>query len=223
MRFLFLGTLVFLLGGCVGEQERRMRTVPLPRIDQVFPNKVLAGEAFNIQADGTYAISVAGNHFAPGAKIMINGHPLDSPPQTSPTSLACVAPPHYFKRPGAYAITVELPDGRRSNALPLVVMPRTGPAPIIEKLYPEGTEVGKHFNVQPGDVSALGMTGQNFLPKMTILANGEPIDTNFTDVDQGAGILPAKFYAQPGVVKITVRNLDGKQSEPRDFTVTAAK
>jgi hypothetical protein len=151
---------------------------------------------------------------------MINGNPLETGPQTSRTNVAGVAPPRYFERPGAYAISVELPDGRKSNALPLVVMPRTGPAPVIGKLYPEGTKVGVHFNVQPGDVSALGMTGENFLPRLTILANGEPIDSNFNDVDQCAGILPAKFYAKPGVVRITVRNRDGKESAPVEFTVT---
>lgn len=207
--------------GCVTQAERQGQgQQPRPRIDQVFPDKVMAGEGFNVQSDGTYAISVAGNHFGPGAKIMINGNPLDTPPQTSATNLACVAPARYFERPGAYAISVELPDGRKSNALPLVVMPRTGPAPVIGKLYPEGAKAGVHFNVQPGDLSALGITGENFLPKITILANGEPLDSNFTDVDQCAGILPAKFYAQPGVVRITVRNRDGKESAAKEFTVT---
>ena len=65
----------------------------------------------------------------------------------------------------------------------------------------------------------MGMTGANFLPSAKILLNGEPVETNFGDIDKLACTFPPKYTANKGVVKISVKNPDGKVSAPVDFTV----
>ena len=91
--------------------------------------------------------------------------------------------------------------------------------PELTKLYPDNTKAATAFNQQPNGRSAMGMTGANFLPGVKVLLNGEPQETNFGDIDRLSCFFDPKFYAKQGRVKVTVRNPDGKESRPVDFTV----
>lgn len=203
--------------GCVRQDERKT-SGPLPRLDKLFPDKVVLGQRFNPQANGRSALGVVGAFFAKGARLQINGHPLDTT-ITDPNTMSALLSVDMLQKDGTYAITVEMPDGRLSNALPLVVLPNSGPVPVLGKLYPDATAAGKGFNIQPNGRSAIGMTGSNFLPGAKLILNGEEQETNFGDIDRLSAFFDQKFYQKAGRVKARVRNPDGKESTPVDFTV----
>lgn len=217
-RFLTAAAVLF-LGSCVSKSDRAARA-PEPHLDTVTPDKVMAGDAFQQQADGRSALSVMGQNLLQGARVRLNGKPLETAFGDG-KSLSAIVPPQLTNQEGIYPVSVESPDGQVSNSVPLVVLPRTGPVPEIKQLYPEATEVGKPFNEQPGGLSALGIVGVNFLPGATIEVNGEPLKTSFMDVDKVAAIMPGKFLSKPATLKIAVRNKDGKVSNVSSLELTA--
>ena len=209
--------LVLTATGCVRNVDRK-GTGPVPRLDKLFPDKVVLGQQFNVQSNGKSALGVVGAFFTKGARVQINGHPLDTT-ITNANTVSALLNADMLQKDGTYAITVEMPDGRLSNALPLIVLPTSGPAPVLTKLYPDSTKPGQGFNVQPNGKSAMGMTGSNFLPGVKLLLNGEEQETNFGDIDRLSAFFDQKFYQKPARVKVTVRNPDGKESAPVDFMV----
>ena len=52
---LWLALVALLLTGCVRKDERQAKG-PLPRLDKLFPDKVMAGQGFNVQANGQSAL-----------------------------------------------------------------------------------------------------------------------------------------------------------------------
>lgn len=217
----WLVTLVLMAGcSCVTRQEREARA-PSPRLDQAVPAKVMQGKPFQVQADGQSAVSVTGEHFAPGSRIRLNGEALATSVSDDGKTASAIVPPEMYSQPGMYPLSVESPTGAVSNAIPFTVLPQTGPAPIIERLYPDRTPAGTPFNEQPGGRSALGIVGKNFLPGAVIEIDGEALETNFVDTDNVAALVPEKFLPKPRRLRITVRNPDGKRSEPAVLTLTA--
>ena len=219
LRFLVPVLLSLLFSACVSKQERAEQKSSPIRIDRLMPDKVMAGADFNFQANQNSAMSIVGANLGPGSRIKINGEPLETTVGTDGQSLAALVPRRFYAKEGTFAVSVDLPDGRTSNTLPFVVLPTTGPAPSITQLFPDRTSAAQAFNVQPGNISAMGITGANFLPSAKILLNGEPQETNFGDIDKLGCVFPPKYFAHPGVVKVTVKNPDGKVSAAVDFVV----
>lgn len=218
-RILSAVLLSVILSACVSKTERAdVQTSPL-RIDRLMPDKVMAGADFNFQANQQSAMSVVGANLGPGCRIKLNGEPLETTVGTDGKSLAALVPRRFYAKEGTFAVSVDMPDGRTSNTLPFIVLPKSGPPPSITQLFPDATTAGKGFNVQADGSSAMGLTGANFLPSATILLNGEPQATNFGDIDKLGSVFPAKFFANKGVVKVTVKNPDGKVSPAVDFPV----
>lgn len=205
---------------CVTRQERETRS-PAPRVDQVVPAKVMAGKPFQVQPDGQSAVSVTGEHFAAGSRIRLNGEAMPTSVSDDGKTASAVVPPEKYAKPGMYPLSVESPSGAVSNAVPFTVLPQAGPAPVIERLYPETFPAGRPFNEQPGGRSALGIVGKNFLPGAVIEIDGEALETNFVDTDNVAALVPEKFLGKPRRLRVTVRNPDGKRSEPAELTLTA--
>ena len=208
-----------LLTACVSKEERSAPANPPLRIDKVMPDKVMAANDFNVQTNGIAAMSVVGANLGPGTRIKLNGEALETTVGADGKSLAALVPRRFYATAGTFAIAVDRPDGTSSNTLPFIVLPNTGPAPSITQLFPDSTEAGKGFNVQSDGTSAMGMTGANFLPTAKIQLNGEPQATNFGDIDKLGFLFPAKYFAKRGVVKVTVKNPDGKVSAAVDFVV----
>ena len=206
------------MNSCVSEKEKSP-TLPDAKIDKLVPDKVLEGQAFQIQPSGASALSVLGSNLVKGSRIKLNGMPLETASGDG-SSLAALVPPEIFAKAGNYIVSVETPDGRSTNTLAWVVLPKTGPAPEIRTIHPDTTVAGKGFNVQPNGISAMGMTGANFLPGAKILFNGKELETSFGGLDQLGVIVPSTEFAKPGKIKITVKNPDGKLSPAKDFTVT---
>ena len=206
------------MNSCVSEKEKSP-TLPDAKIDKLVPDKVLEGQAFQIQPSGASALSVLGSNLVKGSRIKLNGMPLETASGDG-SSLAALVPPEIFAKAGNYIVSVETPDGRSTNTLAWTVLPKTGPAPEIRSIHPDTTVAGKGFNVQPNGISAMGMTGANFLPGAKILFNGKELETSFGGLDQLGVIVPSTEFAKPGKIKITVKNPDGKLSPAKDFTVT---
>ena len=206
------------MNSCVSEKEKSP-TLPDAKIDKLVPDKVLEGQAFQIQPSGASALSVLGSNLVKGSRIKLNGMPLETASGDG-SSLAALVPPEIFAKAGNYIVSVETPDGRSTNTLSWMVLPKTGPAPEIRSIHPDTTVAGKGFNVQPNGISAMGMTGANFLPGAKILFNGKELETSFGGLDQLGVIVPSTEFAKPGRIKITVKNPDGKLSPAKDFTVT---
>ena len=206
------------MNSCVSEKEKSP-TLPDAKIDKLIPDKVLEGQAFQIQPSGASALSVLGSNLVKGSRIKLNGMPLETASGDG-SSLAALVPPEIFAKAGNYIVSVETPDGRSTNTLAWIVLPKTGPAPEIRSIHPDTTVVGKGFNVQPNGISAMGMTGANFLPGAKILFNGKELETSFGGLDQLGVIVPSTEFAKPGKIKITVKNPDGKLSSAKDFIVT---
>jgi len=211
--------LALFLSACVSKEERSTQKGSPIRIDRLMPDKVLAGADFNFQPNHNSAMSIVGANLGPGSRIKINGAPLETTVGADGQSLAGLVPRRFYAKEGTFAVTVDLPDGRTSNTLVFVVLPKTGPQPSITQLFPDSTDAAKGFNVQPSGDSAMGITGANFLPSAQILLNGEPQETNFGDIDKLGCVFPPKFFAKKGLVKVTVKNPDGKISAAVDFTV----
>ena len=56
-----------------------------------------------------------------------------------------------------------------------------------------------------------------------ITANGKKLPTAFGNSGWLTAEMPSALYEKPGVVTIKVVNSNGKESNPFDFKVTAAK
>ena len=218
MRFFLPIAVSLTLVSCVTKQEREGPKLPVPRINQVLPDKVLEGQAFNEQPGGGSALSILGAHFGPGARIRFNGEPVETVVSSS-NNVAAIIPAKFFAKAGVLAVSVDLPDGRVSNQLPWVILPKSGPPPAVLQLYPPSTKAGQKFNVQSDGQSAMGLTGRGFLPGAKIFLNGEEVNSTFDDLDRMGCLFPEKFFAQAGEVRVTVRNPDGKESAPLMFKV----
>lgn len=206
------------LASCVTEKEKAP-TLPEAKIDRIVPDKVVEGQVFQPQPNGASALSVIGSNLVKGSRIKLNGMPLETASGDG-TSLAALVPTAMYAKAGNYVVSVETPDGRATNALAWVVLPKTGPAPEIKSLHPETTAAGKGFNVQPNGVSAMGIVGANFLPGATILIDGKPMETSFGNTDQLGAVVTPGAYAKAGKYKVTIQNPDGKVSVPKEFVVT---
>jgi hypothetical protein len=205
-----LALMALSLAACVGSRERS-RLPAEPHLDQVLPPRVGAGLTFQVQPDGRSALIVRGTNLSPKSRIRLNGHVLDTSGGDG-TQLSAYVPAELIKEPGQFPVSVETPEGQLSNSLPFWVLSNTGPAPEIGKLYPAEYAAGPAFNKQPNGASALGITGQNFLPDPVVEINGEPTVTAFGGSEQLSALVPDKFIQKPGRLKITVRNRDGKVS-----------
>ena len=142
LHFLFTA---FLLSSCVSSNEKSP-TLPAATIASLSPAKVVAGQPFNVQSNGTSALSVIGANLIKGSKIKLNGLPLETASGDG-SSLAAIIPPELFAKEGSFVLSVETPDGRATNSLAWVVLPKTGPAPIIRELFPNNATAATPFNV----------------------------------------------------------------------------
>jgi hypothetical protein len=205
---------------CVSREEREAGS-PAPRVDRVVPDKVVAGQPFQVQPGGESAVAVTGENLIAGSRVRLNGEALATAWSEDGRSASAIVPPELFAEPGMYPLSVESPSGQVSNAIPFTVLPKTGPAPVVKRLYPETAVAGKPFNEQPGGKSALGVVGENFLPGAAIEIDGEAQETTFNNTDNVAALVPVKFTSKPRRLRITVRNPDGKRSEPAELILTA--
>jgi hypothetical protein len=220
--------LVLVLSGCASRSQRESEPEKAPAaaisITQVNPATVVAGKPFFLNPKaGLSTLGVIGTNILPNSRIRIGSQALAADVRKDGTFASALVPEALHATPGKYDVVIELPDGRLSNALAFTVLASTGPAPVIDQMYPASTNAGQDFNVQPGGKAAIAIRGSNFLPDAKVLFGSKELDTVYGTVNGLSAWVPAAIYAAPGVIEVKVRNPDGKLSEPKPFTVTARK
>jgi asparagine synthase (glutamine-hydrolysing) len=98
------------------------------------PSQTSAGVAFNVQADGSAALSVMSAHAGPWTSIVIDGEELQTT-YGSGGELSALVPERFYAGPGVHRI--HLVDGERtSNALTFEVHPRLEAEPLVSVVIP---------------------------------------------------------------------------------------
>jgi|GEM_PF-1490503 len=208
--------LAFAAAACVGTRERSRRA-PDPHLDSLIPVETVAGRSFQTQPNGEAALVALGTNLTPQSRLRFNGRALES--QVSEGRISALVPRELYAREGMFPVSVETPDGAVSNSLPFYVLGTTGPPPAVGKLYPSEFEAGKPFNVQPDGRSAMGVTGERFLPGAVIEIDGQEQVTAYSGSTQLSALVPKKIADKPGRHKIVVRNPDGKRSAPAELVL----
>jgi hypothetical protein len=93
----------------------------VPRLVAVHPNETKAGQTFNVQPDGTYALAIDCAEVVRGTRLVFSGHSLKTAFGNDHWVTANL-PPDQALCPGSYSIWLENPCGR-SNSLEFVVRP----------------------------------------------------------------------------------------------------
>jgi IPT/TIG domain len=216
---------ILLLYGCGSRSEpetEREKTSAAASITNVSPAVVIAGKSFYVNAKaGLSTLGVSGAGLKPNSRVRIGSQALTTDVRKDGTFAAALVPEAILSTPGKYDVVVEQPDGGLSNVLAFTVLATTGPAPVVDKLFPAGTMAGQGFNVQPAGGSALGISGSNFRPDAKVLFGTKELDTVYGNTNGLSAWVPPALFATPGVIEVKVRNSDGKLSEPRPFKVTA--
>jgi hypothetical protein len=221
--------LTLLLYGCGSRSEPETEkgtgqenTSSAASLTQVNPAVVIAGKPFYPNQKGLSTFSVTGANITPSSRIRIGTEVLVTDVRKDGTYATAPMPDALHATPGTYdVVVIEQPSGRVSNSLVFTVVAATGPAPVIDKLFPAGTVAGQGFNVQPGGGSALSIRGSNFLPEAKIMFGAKELETVYGGLTSMSGWVPPALFATPGMTEVKVRNPDGKLSQPRPFVVTA--
>jgi len=98
-RFFLLGFLL-LLGACSPAPE-----VPRPAIEILYPAETLAGQGFNIQADGSSALAIKCRNASGSSVIVWEGSRLVTA-FGGPTAVSGIVPKDLFAQPGKYRIEI---------------------------------------------------------------------------------------------------------------------
>lgn len=207
--------------GSTGQTElRRLKMGAVenaaPSIRSVSPNPVTANSA----APGP-AINVIGSNFHPEAQIRFNSEDAVHMIYASSRHIAGRLPERLLVRPATIRVTVENPGGEISNSVPLEVDPQASGL-RIEVLHPPGTIAGKPFNVQPSGASAIAVEGAGFEWNSSVQFNQKELKTTFGGTTLLTAFVPKEFVAQPGVIKVTVRNAGGDLSNEKNFVISKA-
>lgn len=224
MRKLYLtACLCLIASGCSKgppETQATQENAPPPvRIDHLEPSYTSVSTPFKALADGTSQLVVFGT-MSYGATVLWNDQPVVSRGGSKAGFVLGVIPENLVQMAGTAKITVR--DGSMvSNPLDFTIYGKTGPAAQVTAVSPAGAIAGQGFNVQPGGESALGVTGVGFLPGLSIMVDGKPMNTVFGHDNFLSVELPAAFVAKAGSHQIWVANPDKKISNKIEFKVTA--
>ena len=219
--------LTLLLYGCGSSNEpvtEGEKTSAAASIKEVNPAIVVAGKPFHPNPKGVSAIGVYGANFTPNSRIRIGAQVLATEVHKGGASATALVPDPLHATPGRYdVVVIDEASGKVSNSLVFTVLAPTGPAPVIDRLYPASTIAGRGFNIQPAGESAIAVTGSNFIPGIKILFGTKELETVYGNMNSLSAWVPAALFATPGTTEVKVRNPDGKLSQPRPFLVTAQK
>jgi len=106
----------------IAKSKTDMTAVVLPKITTLGPPGTKAGIGFNVQPDGSSALSVNGQNFESGSKIILNGKP-QSTAFGNDQWLTTTVQKEVYSQPGIIRIQVKNPDGVMSNIIDFPVLP----------------------------------------------------------------------------------------------------
>lgn len=219
---LWLG--VWLLGlattGCGGPKRGESAANPTDiKIERLEPGSTGITLPFNVRADGQAVLAVFGPNLPADSTVFWNEQQLET--TGGGTFVAAVVPSNLYQAPGTASITVRSLVGVRSNALEFRTYDKTGPQPKIVQLYPNATTIGKGFNLQPDGKSAVGVAGEDFLPGVRLVGDGQTLKTVFGNGTGISAIIPDAIISSAGAHRIWAINPDGKASNQMEFLVTS--
>ncbi len=177
-----------------------------PTISALDPSTVVTGS-------GAFTLHLTGSNFASTAVVKVNNANRTTTFIDS-SHLDAAIPATDVSSNRTLSITVLNPSNKTSNAVNLVVS-NTVPAPTISLLNP---------NLVPAGSAAfdLVVTGQNFVSGAVVRVNGVSRSTTFNSSTQLTARILSSDVAIEGSLPITVRNPDGKISDPSALTVSGA-
>jgi lamin tail-like protein/IPT/TIG domain-containing protein len=156
------------------------------------------------QTTGTGAdkleVTITGERFQRGAGVSVQGVPVTTT-FVSSTTLIAIVPNTSFTRAADLPLLVVNSDGNQSNALTLTV--ENGP--LITRLARGKIKAGTGaFEISVGGVA--------FKPGVVLYANETALSTTFVSEASFTARIPAEMTAQPGVLTLQARHLDGGRS-----------
>ena len=92
-------------------------------------------------------------------------------------------------------------------------------APRVERVVPDGTEVGRGFQVQPRGDSALSVHGIGFRRGSAVVLGGRRLETTFGNAGWMTASVPPELYAKPGRLELKVVDPAGRASNAVPFDV----
>jgi hypothetical protein len=159
----------------------------------------------------TFALSITGTSFLPGATASLAGTPLTTT-FVNAGSLTAVVPAALLKFAGAFPVVVTNPGGSSSAAVNLLVNP------TITGLSPS--------NIPAGSAQfTLSITGATFVTgTLSSVAsfNGSNLVTTVVNSGLITALVPAALVTTTGSYPVVVTNPGGSASAPATFTVTAS-
>ena len=189
---------------------------PPPELSNLVPMRTFVGVPFNVQPNGKSAISVHGNGFNPGTRILF-GDTVLRPMFGNPGWITAIVPGKLISQAGTLDVMVRNPDGKTSNVMTFEVT--SSQTPELSNLVPMRTFVGAPFNVQPNGKSAISVHGSGFNHGTEILFGSVALRTTFGNPGWITAIVPVNLISQGGTLDVTVRNPDGKTSNVMTFEV----
>ena len=93
--------------------------------------------------------------------------------------------------------------------------------PELREVVPTKTVAGVDFNVQSSGKAAISLYGTGFEEGAMVLYDYVPAPAVVRDSIFMTAEMPAELYARKGVVRVAVRNPDGKVSDALRFEITA--
>ena len=214
-------SLCLIAAGCSSEQSAPPAPASIS-IERLEPNSTAEAKAFHARPDGQSVLVVFGTSIPSGASVLWNDQPMASSGGGSAGFVQAVIPGNLVQKAGTAKITVRSGE-TVSNPLDFTVFGTTGPAPAISSIDPAGTVAGKGFHAQPSGDSALGIVGTDFLPGVSVLVDGQKINTVYRQpLYFISAQLPASHIVrQAAPHQIWVVNPDGKTSNKVAFNVAA--
>ena len=98
----------------------------------------------------------------------------------------------------------------------------SSPPPELREVVPSRAVAGVDFNVQPNGRAAIGLHGAGFEKGAMVLFDYVPAPAVVRDPMFMTAEMPAALYARKGVVRVAVRNPDGKVSGAFRFEIVPA-
>ncbi|MEK6299387.1 MAG: lamin tail domain-containing protein [Acidobacteriota bacterium] len=174
---------------------------PPPVLLSVIPRLIVVGA-------GNVVLFVSGEHFDPGAKVLVEDT-LVTTTFINARELRATVPATFTSTVGIRTLRVRSGDGQLSNILTFeVVQPFTR----ITSISPTEVVAGA-----PGFV--LSVTGANFKAGASVLFDQSPLVTKFVSASQLQADVPAALIAKVGLRAISAQNSDGGPSNDVIFRV----
>jgi hypothetical protein len=175
----------------------------------IVPQKATAGVGFDIDFDGTSAVSVGGDGFTTSTTVVFDGHPLTTQVINRRYLIARI-PPNLLAaaRKVEVVLADDSPPLRRAPALIFEILPPIPPGtcPTIAALKPDKAKAAETFEAQPDGASTLRVVGANFGPKSTVNFGDDSLKTAYRGPALLLAFVPPGLLAHERRVPVTVKD-----------------